>query len=102
MAPSFPIKPQPRGGPLALAGHNVNTGAFEVYNITSNQLTSAASLGQVGLDWALGGFAAISSTGSAGASPFRPSRGGAEGAAEMRLGEWPASGHSRRKSFAIG
>ncbi len=37
---------------------NVNTGAFEVYDIANNQLTGAASLGQVGLDWQLGGFAA--------------------------------------------
>jgi hypothetical protein len=37
---------------------NVNTGAFQVYNITSNQLTGSASLGAVGLDWQLGGFAA--------------------------------------------
>jgi hypothetical protein len=39
---------------------NVNTGQFEVYNIVNNQLVSAAGLGQVGLDWQLGGFAAIS------------------------------------------
>jgi hypothetical protein len=46
---------------------NVNTGAFEVYDIANNQLTAAASLGQVGLDWQLGGFAAdppSASTGS--------------------------------------
>jgi hypothetical protein len=36
---------------------NVNTGAFEVYDIANNQITSAASLGQVGLDWQVGGFA---------------------------------------------
>jgi hypothetical protein len=36
----------------------VNTGAFEVYDIANNQITAAASLGQVGLDWQLGGFAA--------------------------------------------
>jgi hypothetical protein len=36
---------------------NVNTGAFQVYNIADNQLTGSASLGQVGSDWQLGGFA---------------------------------------------
>ena len=37
--------------------HNVNTGAFEVYDIAGNNLVGAASLGAVGLDWQLGGFA---------------------------------------------
>ena len=37
---------------------NVNNGAFEVYNIANNQITAAGPLGQVGLDWQLGGFAA--------------------------------------------
>jgi hypothetical protein len=36
---------------------NVNTGAFEVYDIANNTITAAASLGAVGLDWQLGGFA---------------------------------------------
>jgi hypothetical protein len=36
---------------------NVNSGAFEVYDIAGNTLVGAASLGQVGLDWQLGGFA---------------------------------------------
>jgi hypothetical protein len=36
---------------------NVNTGAFQVYNIANNQLTGSASLGLAGLDWQLGGFA---------------------------------------------
>jgi hypothetical protein len=35
----------------------VNTGQFEVYNIANNTITGAALLGQVGLDWQLGGFA---------------------------------------------
>jgi hypothetical protein len=43
---------------------NVNTGAFQVYDIANNQLTGSASLGAVGLDWQLGGFAGVSSTGS--------------------------------------
>jgi hypothetical protein len=47
---------------------NVNTGAFEVYNIANNQITGAASLGQVGLDWQLGGFAADPPTAAMGAS----------------------------------
>jgi len=33
---------------------NVNTGAFEVYDIANNQITGAAALGSVGLDWQLG------------------------------------------------
>jgi hypothetical protein len=41
---------------------NVNTGAFQVYNIANNQLTGSASLGAAGLDWQLGGFAANSPT----------------------------------------
>jgi hypothetical protein len=37
---------------------NVNSGAFEVYDIAGNTLAGAASLGAaVGLDWQLGGFA---------------------------------------------
>jgi hypothetical protein len=47
---------------------NVNTGAFEVYDIANNQLTGAASLGAVGTDWSLGGFAADPPTGSMGGS----------------------------------
>jgi hypothetical protein len=30
--------------------HNATTGAFEVYEISNNDITSAASLDQVGLD----------------------------------------------------
>src|SRR5262249_44313782 len=51
-------------GPVNAAGEsdlvlrNVNTGAFEVYDIANNQLAGAASLGAVGLDWQMGGFAA--------------------------------------------
>ena len=47
---------------------NVNTGAFEVYNIANNQLIGAAPLGTVGLNWQLGGFAADPPTGSMGSS----------------------------------
>jgi hypothetical protein len=45
---------------------NVNTGAFEVYDIANNMITSAASLGAVGLDWQLGGFAVDPPTASMG------------------------------------
>jgi hypothetical protein len=47
---------------------NVNTGAFQVYNIAGNTLVGSASLGAAGLDWQLGGFAAYSSTGAMGSS----------------------------------
>jgi hypothetical protein len=33
---------------------NVNTGQFEVYDIVNNQITTANSLGTVGLDWSVG------------------------------------------------
>jgi hypothetical protein len=36
---------------------NSNTGAFEVYDISNNAVTSAASMGQVGLEWTVGGIA---------------------------------------------
>jgi hypothetical protein len=45
---------------------NVNTGAFQAYNIANNQLTGSASLGAVGLEWQLGGLAADPPTGSMG------------------------------------
>jgi hypothetical protein len=50
---------------------NVTTGVFEAYNIANNQIVGAASLGHVGLEWQLGGFAADpppASTGSAGST----------------------------------
>ena len=43
---------------------NVNSGEFEVYDIVNNQITSANSLGAVGLDFQLGGFAADPPTAS--------------------------------------
>ena len=69
---------------------NVNTGAFEVYDIAGNSLIGAASLGAVGLDWQLGGFAADPPSGSMGASDSSTSQlvqamagfGGGGGAAE--------------------
>ncbi len=45
------IAPIHAPGASDLVLRNVNTGAFEVYDIANNQLTGAASLGQVGLDW---------------------------------------------------
>ena len=36
---------------------NANTGQFEVYDIVNNQITTANSLGAVGLDFQVGGFA---------------------------------------------
>jgi hypothetical protein len=59
-----PIHP---GGAADLVLRNVNTGVFVDYDISNNQITGASSLGQVGLDWQLGGFAADSPTGSAAA-----------------------------------
>ena len=47
---------------------NINTGAFEVYNIANNQIAGAAALGSVGLDWQLGGLAADPPTASMGSS----------------------------------
>jgi hypothetical protein len=46
---------------------NTKTGAFEVYDISNNMITGAASLGSVGLDWQLGGFAADAPGGSSAA-----------------------------------
>src|SRR5262249_5751259 len=42
--------------------------ALEVYDIANNQLTGAAPLGSVGLDWQLGGFSGDPPTGSIGSS----------------------------------
>jgi hypothetical protein len=38
-----------------------NSGAFEVYNISANNIINAASLGAVGLNWQFGGFGDFSS-----------------------------------------
>ena len=43
---------------------NINTGQFEVYDIANNQITGAAPLGTVGLDWQLGGLAVDPPSGS--------------------------------------
>jgi len=47
---------------------NSNTGAFEVYDISHNAITSAGSMGSVGLDWQVGGIAADPPAGSSAAS----------------------------------
>ena len=73
---------------------NVNSGAFEVYDIANNQLTGAAPLGSVGLDWQLGGFAADPPTGSMGSADGSTSQlvqamagfGGGSGAANSLKG----------------
>src|SRR5262244_3269397 len=60
------IAPIHATGASDLVLRNVSTGAFEVYDIAGNTLVGAASLGQVGLDWRLGGFAADPPTDSSG------------------------------------
>jgi hypothetical protein len=47
---------------------NANTGEFEVYDIVNNQITTANSLGAVGLDFQVGGFAVDPPTASMGSS----------------------------------
>jgi hypothetical protein len=42
----------------------VNIGTFQVYDIANNQLTGAASLGSVGLEWQPGGFPPTASVSS--------------------------------------
>src|SRR4029077_15026656 len=62
------VAPIHAAGASDLVLRNVNTGAFQVYNITNNQITGSASLGTVGLDWELGGFTVDPPTGSMGSS----------------------------------
>jgi hypothetical protein len=50
------VAPVHAAGGSDLVLRNVNTGAFEVYNIANNQITGAASLAQVGPEWELGGI----------------------------------------------
>src|SRR5262249_12941199 len=42
---------------------NTSTGGFEVYDIANNQITGAAFIGTVGLDWQVAGFGPISGAG---------------------------------------
>jgi hypothetical protein len=43
---------------------NSNTGGLEVYDINNNQITGAAFLGAVGLDWQFAGIAAANGAGT--------------------------------------
>ena len=45
---------------------NRSSGEFFVYDIVNNQITTANSLGTVGLDWSVGGFAADPPSGNSG------------------------------------
>ena|SRR5262245_3660000 len=92
-------------GTSDLVLRNVNSGAFEVYDIAGNTLVKAASLGAVGLDWQLGGFAVDPPTASMGSADGSTSQlvqamaafGGGNGAADC-LSSVPSAPtlHSRR------
>src|SRR5271169_7170916 len=43
---------------------NVNTGVFELYDINNNTITSAAPIGQVGLEWQVAGFGPLNGAGT--------------------------------------
>ena len=43
---------------------NSNTGVLEVYDIRGNTITSAAAMGQIGLEWQFVGFGPISGAGA--------------------------------------
>ena len=51
---------------MVLRNVNINTGPLEVYDISNNQITAAARMGDVVMDGQLGGFAAAPSTASTG------------------------------------
>jgi hypothetical protein len=70
-------------GASDLVLRNVNTGAFEVYDIAGNTLVGAASLGTVGLDWRLGGFAVDPPTVSTGSMDGASSVDGASQVAQL-------------------
>jgi hypothetical protein len=59
-----PGEPTRRVGASDMVLRDVNSGAFEVYDIANNQLTGAAGLGQVGPEYQVGGFAADPPTSS--------------------------------------
>jgi hypothetical protein len=44
-------------GTSDMVPRNTQTGDFEFYDFAHNQLKEAASLGRVGLEWQVGGFA---------------------------------------------
>jgi len=74
------------GGASDLVLRNVKAGFLEVYDIANNQLTGAATLGRVGLDWELGGFAADPPTGSMFGRSFGGGSGAADGLNAVPLG----------------
>jgi hypothetical protein len=43
---------------------NTTTGAFQLYDISNNQITSAFSLGAVGLNWQVAGFGPLNGAGT--------------------------------------
>jgi hypothetical protein len=51
-------------GETDLLLRNSHTGGLEVYNIANNQLTGAAFIGTVGLDWQFAGIAPIHAAGA--------------------------------------
>jgi hypothetical protein len=51
-------------GETDLLLRNVNTGGLEVYDIANNQLTGAAFIGTVGLDWQFAGIAPANGAGT--------------------------------------
>jgi hypothetical protein len=58
------VAPVHAPGTSDLVLRNVNTGALEVYTIAGNTIAATASLGAIGLDWSVGGFAADRPSGS--------------------------------------
>ena len=51
-------------GETDLLLRNVNTGGLELYDINNNQLTGAAFIGTVGLDWQFAGIAPANGAGT--------------------------------------
>jgi hypothetical protein len=45
---------------------NTGTGAFLIYNISNNQITSVSPMGAVGLNWQVAGFGPINGAGTSG------------------------------------
>jgi hypothetical protein len=87
------VAPVHAAGASDLVLRNVNSGAFEVYDIAGNTLVGAASLGAVGLDWQLGGFAVDPPTNDASAGQlvqamagFGGGSGGADSLSTVPLG----------------
>jgi hypothetical protein len=51
-------------GETDLMMRNTKTGGLEVYDIANNQITGAAFMGTVGLDWQVAGFGPVSGLGA--------------------------------------